>query len=170
MRLTDGRLIVALVLASLVLASLALASAAEPTAAGPETSGPAVVEALTFSREPGTTYVPLRELGEALQWPIGWDRRRRTGSLNGQKLAKRHTRTLLDGTTLVSLAALKERGFRVTWDAEQRTATVEDGERSFQVLNPPKRVAINRATQRLRSRASMAMQRCRGACRSRATS
>ena len=146
MRLTDRLLILALLFTPLALASGHCCAAP----AGPEAGGP-VVEAVTFAREPGATYLPLHELGAALQWPVGWDRRRRIGSLNGKRLARRHTRSLLDGTTLVSLAALKERGFRVTWDAERRTATVEDGELSFEVLTPPKRVAINRATQRLRA-------------------
>jgi lipoprotein-anchoring transpeptidase ErfK/SrfK len=116
-----------------------------------EGSGAGVVEGVTFARERGSTYVPLRELGEALQCPVRWEARTRTAYLNGQKLARRQTRWLLDGTLLVSLAALKEQGFRITWDAEGKLAAVENGEQSFQVLDPPKRVAVNRATQRLRA-------------------
>src|SRR5262245_37501845 len=138
--------------ARILLASLCLLflTALPAQSRGPdEEPGEDVLAGVTFASQRGTVYLSLREVGTLLGWRFRWDRRTRTAYLNGSKIPRRQTRLLFDGTTLISLAALKEQGFQVTWDEEKEFATVENGGQIVRIRKAPKRVVVNRTTQQL---------------------
>lgn len=118
--------------------------AQEPTAREP-------LDGITFIAEPGALYLPAREIAEHLGWNVRWDPEKATAFLQDEPLSDEESRSLTDGTTLVPLRVLEKRGATVGWDAEQNAARVSADERILLVRSGPKRVAINRAEQRLRA-------------------
>jgi hypothetical protein len=109
------------------------------------------LDGVTFAADPGTLYVPLKELGEALDWPVSVDPKTGIASLNDKEIEKRDLRWLLNGTLLVALRHLEKRDVRIEWSEGKHLATIRRGERALQVREGAKRVVINRARQRLRA-------------------
>jgi hypothetical protein len=110
-----------------------------------------ILEAVTFAADRGVLYVPARELAKALGWRLRWDARAAAIYLSDRKVPTKQRRRLLDGTQLVSLAAVADRGLPVAQD-EATKLTLLSGDRcqvGVRVL--PKRVVVNRAAQRLRA-------------------
>lgn len=109
------------------------------------------IDAVTFASEKQKAYVPLKELAKTLGWKSHWDRRKRVASLDGKAIPTAYTRWLLDGTLLVSLSALKDRGYRVTWRQSEKVAAAEGPELIIVARQAPKRVVVNRSSQYMRA-------------------
>jgi hypothetical protein len=90
-------------------------------------------------------------LGDSLEWPVHWERETETVYLNDSEIPKEQLRRLPDGTWLVDLRALEERNAVVAWSAERQITEIEYEGREVWVRKGAKRVAINRAAQRMRA-------------------
>src|SRR5262245_53480448 len=102
------------------------ATVPEPTPDG-TTTEPApdrILDAITFGGDRDTLYVSVREVASAAGWRLRWDRRARALLLNNQRLPAKRLRHLLDGTQLVALSALIDRGVPVAWDDSLQLARV----------------------------------------------
>lgn len=109
-----------------------------------------VVEGVTFAAERGrSVYVPLREMGEALELKPEWSQRSSQGRLAEHDLSRSVMRDLLDGLPLVSVEGLETVGAKIEKDATSTRATL--GERTLWVSRPEKRVAISLDHQRMRA-------------------
>lgn len=130
---------------------LAGVRAQEPAPAGTEVPAGEMTDGITFLAEPGVLYLPAREVAEHLGWSIHWDAEKEAVLLKDQPVPEAETRALVDGTTLIPLRSLEKHGVTLGWDATENAAQVSLGERTLLVRNGPKRVAVNRAEQRLRA-------------------
>lgn len=109
-----------------------------------------VIEGVTFAGEPGTLYAPLRELGEALDLPVRWEKPDRTW-LDGREVSPQHLRALPSGRQLLALRVLTEWSATVSWDGEAQMAQVAREAREVRVSWGEKRVEISLAAQQLRA-------------------
>lgn len=122
------------------LASAGQAGADEPT-----------IDGISFAADPGTLYVPIRDAAEALGWSVRWDRTEERAYLEGKPVPAGESRQLPDSTTLLPVRALEVWGAEVRWNAERNAAQIHHAGREVWVRYGEKRVAINRAAQRLRA-------------------
>jgi lipoprotein-anchoring transpeptidase ErfK/SrfK len=88
-----------------------------------------VLDGALFAQHPGTLYVPIRDLGARLDWPVRWEAGTRTLYLNHEKVPDNERRSLPDGTQVLPVRSLEQRGVAVTWDARKRMARIaHDGD------------------------------------------
>jgi hypothetical protein len=118
-----------------------------PVRAGQKT----VLEGVTFAGAEGEIYAPVRAVGQALDWPVHWDKRSETVYLGDRKIPSKQLRSLPDGTQLVSLRALEDWEAKIAWKERRDAAQVVKGNRSAWVREGEKRVAINRDAQQMRA-------------------
>lgn len=123
------------------LLTLALVAASVATASPP-------LDGISFAVAPGKLYLPLDEASRELGWMF--QVKDKELELNGHILDAGALRRLLDGGVLVPLDELGRAGATVTPGDDGRVEVVA-GDRSVTVLNPPKRVEISLAAQRLRA-------------------
>lgn len=109
----------------------------------------ASLEGITFAKEEGVLYLPLREAGEALGWPVRWDAGANTAYLNERPLPPKSAVKLPDGAILMPVRSLAEWGAEVRWDAGREVAIVSHEDRDFEVRLGAKRVVIDRTRQQL---------------------
>jgi L,D-transpeptidase-like protein len=112
---------------------------------------PKTLDGISFAGEPGVLYLPIPEAIEALHLPARWDRRSRTLRFQNRRIRRSRFRSLVDSTPLISLRHLKHLGARVKWDWVRNVAVLTHGERQVWVRKGVKRIAVNRARQRLRA-------------------
>ncbi|MEJ3717129.1 GH25 family lysozyme [Paenibacillus polymyxa] len=75
----------------------------------------------------GKSYVPLRELANALGLAFHWDNAHKEAYLNGSKL---QSVQLVDGKAYVQLRPIAESyGAKVSWDAKNKIATLTKGDK-----------------------------------------
>lgn len=105
------------------------------------------VDAVTFNDEKTLLYLPLREVGKALDWPVLVQK----GEiyLNKKRLAPTYTRRLPDGDILLSLKALKDRGLAITYDSKRKLRKIRIKNRAFYARKGQKRVVINKSAKQL---------------------
>lgn len=125
--------------------------AAQAPAAPPSVPVSQTVDGVTLAAQPDALYVPLQEVAAGLGWSYRWSGSKRALAINGQAVPARRTRRSLDGALLVDVNALAGGAATVRWDRAAHVAAVEAAERVLWVREGPKRVAINRKTQRLRA-------------------
>jgi lipoprotein-anchoring transpeptidase ErfK/SrfK len=130
------------------LATVPLGAQEEPEAA--PAPGKAI-DGVSFALERRSLYVPVREAAETLEWPVHWDARQKAMYLNNRTVSPSSTRRLLDGTLLMHVRAVSRHGGKAEWDGTSDTALLSDDTTEVQVRKAPKRVAVNRAAQRLRA-------------------
>ena len=106
-----------------------------------------VLDGITFASKPDSVFLPIREVGEALQWPVHSAKGRIYLADKKVWIKKR----LFDGTNLFELSDLQNWGAHLTWDdvLEQFEVTVKD--KSFVVTKAAKRVEISKHVQHLRA-------------------
>lgn len=109
-----------------------------------------VIQGVTFADALGTLYAPIRELGEALDLPVRWEKQGGTW-LGGDEVSPQHLRGLPSGSQLLALRALGQWSATVSWDPETETAQVARGERKVRVPWGEKRVEISLDAQQLRA-------------------
>ncbi|MGV3723070.1 MAG: L,D-transpeptidase family protein [Actinomycetota bacterium] len=109
----------------------------------------APLEGVTFAEGDDALYLPLRELGESLGWPVRWDATANTAYLNERPLSPESATRLPDGTLLIPVRDLQDWGAAVRWDAEREVAVVAHDGRELEVRAGPERVVINRTLQQL---------------------
>lgn len=100
-----------------------------------------ILEGITFY-EDEAIYLPAREVGNALNWPVGWNAETSKVSLHGKEVGA--VRQMSDGTRLIPLSELKGRGLEITWDSEQKLRKVRYNDQAFFVRDGQKRVVINK--------------------------
>lgn len=83
------------------------------------------IPGVRFAGEAGTQYVEIRAIGEALDWPVRWDKKTQSIYLKDQKVAQDQRRALPDGTQVIPVRALKAWDAQVGWDREARAAYVQ---------------------------------------------
>jgi hypothetical protein len=132
----------------LALAGMLLGMAAVPAGAARAAE---VYDGITFTVEPGVLYLPVREVGEGLGWEVRWNADAGEALMDGDRLEGVRTRRLMDGTVLVAVRDLEERGAAIGWDADRNLAVLERNGRTMHVAARDKRVVINRAGQRMRA-------------------
>lgn len=103
----------------------------------------AVLEGITFFDENERVYLPAREVSQALDWKLHYDKQNNAVYLNNKK-ANTRVRQLSDGSALIPLDALKGRGLEVTWDAKARLRKVRYQKKAFYTRVGSKRVVINK--------------------------
>ncbi|MBI3910997.1 MAG: L,D-transpeptidase family protein [Armatimonadetes bacterium] len=140
----------ALILVAWLIVSLPSA-AQPPPKRGPAAPPAAALDGITFAVEPGVLYLPAREVATALGWPLRWHGRTGTLYLNNAPVPPARARWLPNDTLLVPLRALTAQGVRLGWDHTRGMTSITHAERVFWVREGAKRVAINRAVQRLRA-------------------
>lgn len=104
-----------------------------------------MLDGMTYSAEPGKVYVPIKQIGYAMGWPM-----RSEGKdfyLNDVNLGE--TRYLLDKTRVHPVRSLEALGFKVELVGEEVKLTIEG--REMLVRIGQKRVEINKAEQKLRA-------------------
>ncbi|HTE20873.1 MAG TPA: L,D-transpeptidase [Armatimonadota bacterium] len=138
-------------LASIAVAPPALGPANLKRSAAQPLPASRVLDGISFAVEPTAVYLPAQELRRNIGLPVRWSSRGRSVSLKGRRLDRKFVRRLLDGSPVVSLRGLEERGFQVRWDRQRALAVVKYRGKVFGVRDGVKRVAVNRATQRLRA-------------------
>jgi lipoprotein-anchoring transpeptidase ErfK/SrfK len=125
---------------------LALLLLAGGISAGAQTTP---LEGISFAEGDDALYLPLREVGESLDWPVRWDAAANTPYLNERPVPPESTKRLLDGTLLMAIGDLENWGKAVAWDEERQVATILHEGREIQVRSGPKRVLVDRAKQQL---------------------
>jgi hypothetical protein len=108
-----------------------------------------MLDGVTFAGARSVIYVPAREATRSLGLKLGYSASTKTISISDRPIAD--TKTLFDGTMLVSLRALRELGLEVQWDQAANEATLRQGDREVLVRRGEKRVVISKAEQRLRA-------------------
>lgn len=107
-----------------------------------------VIEGITFWSQPAEVFVGLDEVVRLLHWEV-----RREGNLartiNGSPLTDRSSRSLTDGTALVSLSGLQAAGASVRGEPHGATWTVVCEQGSLTVQTGSKKVEIDLKSQRL---------------------
>jgi len=112
-------------------------------------SQPAPLDGVTFAKDDGVLYLPIRELGESLGWPVRWEPAANKAYLKERPISPDSTEKLLDGTVLMAVRDLKEWGGTVRWDKALQSAKVILDGREIEVRAGPKRVLVDRTRQRL---------------------
>ena len=107
-----------------------------------------LIEGVTFAGS-NRIYVPVREAGEALGWPVSWEGG--TVFLRGEELDKQGARKLLSGSRLIYVRDLERVGASVQWDPDRKTAIVTSGDGAFQTRDGDKRTIVDRENQELRA-------------------
>lgn len=110
---------------------------------------PPPLEGITFAEGDDAVYLPLREVGETLGWPVRWDAVANTAYLNERPLPSASAPKLLDGTLLMAVRDLQDWGKDVSWDAARQVATLHHEGQELKVRAGPKRVVIDRTRQQL---------------------
>jgi hypothetical protein len=128
-------------------ASLGLSYAAL-AAPGPEAPP---LDGVTFADEPGTLYAPARRLAQALEWPIHWEAETRTLSLQNRTISAEHQRSLVDGTRLVAVRALRDMELTVAWNPDENMARITGSGADLRVRRGEKRIAISLDAQQMRA-------------------
>ncbi len=125
-----------------VAALLALPARAQ-TSPGAQTMPPEtrVLDGVLFAQHPGTLYVPIRDLGARLDWPVRWEADTRTLYLNHEKVPDNGRRSLPDGTQVLPVRSLEQRDVAVTWDARRRMARIAHDGDAFWVRGGGKTVS-----------------------------
>ena len=104
---------------------------------------------MSFADAPNRGFLPLREVGRAFDWKIGYAEGRAT--LNGRKLDPKPLRSLADGTTLVPLDLLQSYGVLVG-KAKGKLVPIKDKQKPgsfFYARHGAKRVFVNKKEQTL---------------------
>jgi hypothetical protein len=140
----QARTTVRAMLGALLGALLAFGAPGRPVAAE-------VRDGITFAADSRALFLPVREVGEAFGWPVGWEAASGTAYLREQAVSTGSLRRLIDGTALMPVRDLEDWGARVSWEEDAELARVvhEDGE--LAVRAGPKRVAVNKGRQRMRA-------------------
>lgn len=109
------------------------------------------VQGVTYANQKGEVFVPIRELGTALGWYVGWNDEAQQIELNEKPVPREALRKLWDGTNMMSISHLS--GFDVTVDMDQadRAVTIKLGDREVTVEIPPKYVQVSLKHQELRA-------------------
>lgn len=105
------------------------------------------LDGVTFSDDPGTTYISVKSVGTLFEMEMKPDKK---GFYLGDKLVP-ITKTLLDGTRLVALRELKKIGFTAILDDTTGEITLSQEDKSFQIKAGDKRIEINKSEQLLRA-------------------
>lgn len=111
-------------------------SAQETPQETPQETQSANLSGIQFPGQPGTQYVEIRALGEALGWPVRGDSETGTLALKEKEIPQDQRRRLPNGAQVMPVRALKAWGAQVRWDQETRAAFVEaDGKRIVVAAN-----------------------------------
>lgn len=108
------------------------------------------VDGVTFYREPKILFLRAADVGKALGWRVQIGKDGKTLYLN-QKAVKSGTRRLADGTILIPLSELKNRGLSLTPDPAHRRTKVRIKDRAFYARNGLKRVVVNKSHMEIRA-------------------
>ena len=108
----------------------------------------AVLDAVTFSADPGNVYVPVRDAAASLGWKFEYDEVTDLTNVNGKPLSV-DSPCLFDGTHLASLETLQTWGARV--EAKRGLVAISSGERTFQARIGAKRVSVDMREQILQA-------------------
>jgi hypothetical protein len=139
--------LIAVTFGSMAVPSPALAPARATT--GKKTVRPVrVLDGVSFDAQRKDLFVPISELREIARLPL----EERDGAvwLGARRISSRHTRSLFDGTRLVSVRGLKAAGASVWWDKRRGAPVVAYRSADFPIRRGVQRVVVNRAEQRLR--------------------
>ncbi len=105
-----------------------------------------MLDGITFATEKGTIYVPVKEVGYAMAWPMRSEGKK--FFINEKEIQV--SKHLLDGTRLMPVRNLKHLGFMVEPETENEVSLAFEG-RQFLVRVGEKRIEINKRTQKLRA-------------------
>jgi hypothetical protein len=103
---------------------------------------PATLDAVTFYDEPGVLYLPVREIGKSLNWPIRIGKDKQTVYLN-EKPVRSRVRLLPNGMKLLPTTELKRRGLTLSRSGSNLTK-VQYKKRLFFVRRGSKRAVVNK--------------------------
>ena len=109
------------------------------------------VYGVTFAREPGVIYVPLRETAKALGILVDWDSSERKVVVDDKKYDEDDFSQLYDGTKLVPLREFAKFGATVELDRATDVATVKSAGSTVEVVLAPKHVEVSISDQTLRA-------------------
>lgn len=107
-----------------------------------------VLEGVTFDRSPGKIFVPVRELGEALEVYVGWDSELKQITLDEVPVAAEAVKALFDGTNMVDVLSLESAGLGVDPFGDEGVK-VSTWKKALRVVVPEKWVEISLGDQRL---------------------
>ncbi len=117
----------------------------------PASAQEVTIDGVSFADRPGVLFVPIRDAAEALGWSVRWDAQEERAYLEGKPVPDTESRQLPDSSTLLPIRALEGWGAEVRWHADRNAARLRYQDREAWVRYGEKRVAINRATQRMRA-------------------
>jgi hypothetical protein len=111
---------------------------------------PATIDGVTFNDQPGTLYLPARDVSRALGWRLNMGNDHKTLYLN-KKAVHSRTRELPNGTLLVQLAELKHRGLAMSASQHGKLTLVRIKTREFYAREGAKRVVVNKSHMQIRA-------------------
>jgi hypothetical protein len=104
-----------------------------------------MLDGITFAGDKGTVYVPVKDVGYAMAWPMRSEGKK--FFLNEQPVGT--MKTLLDGTRLLPLGSLRTFGFAIEPSGEEYK--LSKGGKELLVHIGTKRIEINKSEQILRA-------------------
>lgn len=109
-----------------------------------------IIHGLTFARQPGVVYVPLRETATALGWLVHWDSSTRSVLVADKKVDSDSFKLLFDGTKLLPVREFEKLGATLQLGSND-TATLRSGSAVVEVVEAAKHVEVSISEQTLRA-------------------
>jgi lipoprotein-anchoring transpeptidase ErfK/SrfK len=105
------------------------------------------IDGITFAGKPGTLYVPIREVCNVLEMPLGF---REDGRLQvAGKPLDEEGKKLPTGTRLIAVRDLARWDTEVRWDPSTQTAILSRNGKESAIRRGEKRVVVDKSTQTL---------------------
>ncbi len=109
------------------------------------------LDGVTFSSQPGTLYVPLREVAGSLGLDVTYDVSTRQIAIGDIPVTDQDCVFLFDDTRLLPVQFFAKAGGTVTQDPDASLVTISLYGREVQVANAPKKVEVSIADQELKA-------------------
>jgi len=106
---------------------------------------------VTFAREPGVVYVPLRETATALGWLVEWDSISREVVVADKSFKSSDFKHLFDGTKLLPIREFEKIGATLEVEKLSAALTLTHMGASVDIVLAPKHVEVSIADQTLRA-------------------